>query len=259
MGGDFNVCLNQNLDKKGGTVETVSNYCKNLKHLIDEYMLVDIWRHRNKAVSQYTRRERSRNGIVQSRLDYWFVSNSLEYLIKNTVIKPGYRSDHSVIVVELELIETQSRGRGCWKFNNNLLNDKNYVSLIKDTISSILDNVTFDDKNLLWEYMKCQIRTETISYAGKKAKQQKDKENRLEKELQILEKDLDNSEESFLRYQTLKTEWENIQTIKMNGIILRSKAQWVEFGEKNSKYFLNLAKRNYNVKYIKKNYQIKWN
>ena len=37
-----------------------------------------------------------------------------------------------------------------------------------------------------------------------------------------------------------------------NGIILRSKAQWVEEGQKKTKYFLNLEKRNYNKKTYKK-------
>ena len=36
------------------------------------------------------------------------------------------------------------------------------------------------------------------------------------------------------------------------GVITRSKAKWVEEGEKNTKYFLNLEKRNFNNKYIRK-------
>ena len=32
---------------------------------------------------------------------------------------------------------------------------------------------------------------------------------------------------------------------KIKGTILRSKARWYENGEKNSKYFLNLGKRNF--------------
>ena len=40
--------------------------------------------------------------------------------------------------------------------------------------------------------------------------------------------------------------------IKSNGIKLRSKAKWIVEGEKNTKYFLNLEKRNYNSKCIKK-------
>ena len=245
IGGDFNVCLDPSLDKKGGTKETKSTYCKNLWHMMDEYSLIDIWRHRNTTLSRDTRHERSKNGIVQSRLDFWLISSSLEYLINKTTIKPGYCSDHSIIGIELELLGTQKRGKGNWKFNNSLLSDKEYLELIKDTISSVLHNTKFEDKNLLWEYLKCQIRSETISYAVKKSKLQRNREIWLQEQLQILENDIDKSEDNFLFYKTIKCEWENIQTVKMNGLILRSKAQWVEFGEKNSKYFLNLTKRNY--------------
>ena len=53
-------------------------------------------------------------------------------------------------------------------------------------------------------------------------------------------------------YYKAKQEWENFQKIKLKGSILRSKAQWVEDGEQHSKLFLNLEKRNYNIKHIKK-------
>ena len=39
---------------------------------------------------------------------------------------------------------------------------------------------------------------------------------------------------------------------KANGILLRSKADWAEHGEKNTKFFLNLEKRNYKNKCITK-------
>ena len=70
--------------------------------------------------------------------------------------------------------------------------------------------------------------------------------------IENLEKNLDNNETNFLEYQHTKAEWEDIQTEKGIGAIVRSKAKWAEYGEKNSKYFLNLEKRNYNSKYIKK-------
>ena len=39
---------------------------------------------------------------------------------------------------------------------------------------------------------------------------------------------------------------------KFEGIIVRSRARWYEHGEKNSKYFLNLGKRNHIRKHIRK-------
>ena len=41
---------------------------------------------------------------------------------------------------------------------------------------------------------------------------------------------------------------------KVEGIIIRSRARWHEHGEKNSKYFLNLEKRNNVKKHIRKLY-----
>ena len=46
-----------------------------------------------------------------------------------------------------------------------------------------------------------------------------------------------------------------LQTImrqKTKGAILRSKARWHEFGERNSRYFFNLEKRNYSKKTVTK-------
>ena len=53
----------------------------------------------------------------------------------------------------------------------------------------------------------------------------------------------------------MKSKLEEIRKPKIDGLIVRSRVQWHEQGEKSSKYFLSLEKRNCNVKniqYIKK-------
>ena len=45
-------------------------------------------------------------------------------------------------------------------------------------------------------------------------------------------------------------ESEKINESSNAGLILRSKARWVECGEKSAKYFLNLEKRNYDKKKV---------
>ena len=147
LGGDFNVCLDPVLDKLGGRSEVKSEYCKNLENFIEEFSLVDIWRLRNGKAMKFTRRDRTKGGLVQSQIDYWFISNSLQYLIKNTYIKPGYGSDHSILTLQIELFQTQKRGRGVWKFNNYLLNDLTYLERIKQTILNVLREVKFENKN----------------------------------------------------------------------------------------------------------------
>ena len=56
----------------------------------------------------------------------------------------------------------------------------------------------------------------------------------------------------YRRITQLKKNGKRFNQKKTEGIIFRAKLQWVEQGEKNTKYFLNLEKQNYNLKYIKK-------
>ena len=69
-------------------------------------------------------------------------------------------------------------------------------------------------------------------YASQKAKIKRAKEIELENRLENLEQNLQNNENNFLKYQLLKNEWEDIQSDRINGIMIRSKAKWVEYGEK---------------------------
>ena len=252
IGEDLNTFLNPILDKKGGTNATKSEYTKQLESLMSEYNLIDIWRSRHPNDSKYTRTEKSRNGLIQSRLDYWLLSEGLSYLVTHSIIKPGKRSDHSLVKVEIELSGTQVRGPSYWKFNNNLLRDSYYINMIKNELRQIKNSCTIQNKNTLWDYTKCQIRTVTISYSISKSKKSKEKEKELLQKLNQLEIDVITNPDKEIQYFQCKAEWEELERNKTEGIILRSKAKWAESGEKNSKYFLNLEKRNYNRKYIKR-------
>ena len=52
--------------------------------------------------------------------------------------------------------------------------------------------------------------------------------------------------------EKLKDERERFYENKVNGLIIRSRVRWHGHGEKNSKYFLNLEKRNNIRKHIRK-------
>ena len=106
---DLNICLDPKLDKKGGKIEKLSEYGKKLITFCEEYSLADIWRVRNPAELIFTRRENSRYGIIHSRLDFWLTSICLEYQINSLSIKPGNYSDHSIISLKLQLLETNTR------------------------------------------------------------------------------------------------------------------------------------------------------
>ena len=74
--------------------------------------------------------------------DYFLVSIGLTYLIRNVDILPGLSSDHSIVTLTVDIQDTNIRGKGYWKFNNDLLLDNEYVNKIKNTINSIKQNIT---------------------------------------------------------------------------------------------------------------------
>ena len=51
-------------------------------------------------------------------------------LVNKVEIKPGYRTDHSSVELELKLSDFTC-GKGFWKFNNSLLYDKDFVEKVK--------------------------------------------------------------------------------------------------------------------------------
>ena len=70
-------------------------------------------------------------------------------------------------------------------------------------------------------------------------------------ELKELEIKLDYKENVIESYSSTKNELEKYEEEILQGTIIRSQAKWIEDGEKCSKYFLQLEKRNYKSKCIK--------
>ena len=126
--------------------------------------------------------------------------------------------------------------------NNSLLLDEDYKVKIKRSINAITTINKEANPNILWELIKGTIRNETITYATFKKKQKTENESKLIIELETLEKrlidtiDIDRINQMKHDIDLKKTEHDKLTETKLNGQI-RSKAQIVEHGEKNSKYF----------------------
>ena len=52
-------------------------------------------------------------------------------------------------------------------------------------------------------------------------------------------------------YNEVKDELESIYLDKIKGLVIRLRAEFIVHNEKNSKYFSNVEKRNFNMKCIK--------
>jgi len=110
------------------------------------------------------------------------------------------------------------------------------------------------DNRSIWDWIKYNIRAHAIQYSKRKAMKRKEKEMNLQKELAKAKQLLD-SDPNADNANALNSTKENLELLydeKLQGIIIRARARWWEHGEKSTKYFLNLEKRNHFKKHVRK-------
>ncbi len=107
---------------------------------------------------------------------------------------------------------------------------------------------------MLWEAIKLRVRTETIRYSSRKKKSKQNTLSALQRRLETLEKlfQTDPTEEDRHDIKLVKQDIDNILQDEINGVIIRTKLDWQEHGEKPSKIFLGLEERNCNNNDIKR-------
>ena len=172
----------------------------------------------------------------------------------NADIFPSVATDHSAITLSISGFKEMEKGPGLWKFNNSLIFDQNYITKLKNHIHSLKVDTSLDnnlDKQMKWEFIKYSIRIFTIKYSKGKAKEQKDKKQKLEQTLATLELDLSTSM-NYQLYESCKNELEEIYDKIADGVKIRSRCDWYEEGEKSTKFFLNLEKHNASKTVIRK-------
>ena len=158
IGGDYNLVLDVEKDKKGGlakthkkSLEVINSYCEDLD-------LIDVWRIQNPEQRRFTWRQK--NPEIQCRLDFFLVSQCTSCNSINTDIAPGYKTDHSLATLQIST-HNNMRGRGFWKLNTSFLKDEKYTKKIQSIITETKDEYALNNTvtpNLLWEMIKMKIR-----------------------------------------------------------------------------------------------------
>ena len=217
--------------------------------MMEELELIDVFRKQYSSKLCFSHESKALK--VSSRIDFFLVARPLTNWVLNIETKASNAPDHKAIKLTLKLLE-EKRGPGLWKFNNSLVEDEEYVKLIKENYPIIGERYReLEDKRLRWELIKMEIRGLTIAYSKNKAKKQRKNESDLQIRLDELDKQIADSTDPELtnnalsEKEILKQKLHFFYERKANGLILRSKARWTEKGEKPTKYFFNLEKRNY--------------
>ena len=93
-----------------------------------------------------------------TRLAFFLVSDKLYRNFKLADISQSIMCDHKIATFFLD-IDLTKRGSGYWKINNSILNDNNFIKMIKRVINDFLITNTRDytSPHILWEILKCVI------------------------------------------------------------------------------------------------------
>ena len=138
------------------------------------------------------------------------------------------------------------------------MEDENYITLIKGSLPGILEKYhEVESYQLVWELIKTEFRSETINYSKTKRKGINKRETVLQGKLVELDNricqgngDLNQPLLDEYVYDATKKELKEIYNNKAREAMFRSKARWIEKGEKPTNYFFNLEKRNFEKKVI---------
>ena len=274
--GDWNLLLDPTKDGLNYKHINNPNARQAVLRLMTELNLFDVWREENIEQRLYTWRRKLKPGTIQmGRLDFFLISESLAHYSRDEKINPSYRSDHSIISLSLLFNETP-KPKNYWKFNNSLLKNEQYIKEIKEVILNVkkqyaaspynLENIqnindssfqTTINPQLFFEMLLIEIRSKTISFSTALKKKEKSDIAILTAEIKVLE-DMDPTK----NFDTIKTKQDELKLIRekqLQGNFIRSRARWVEQGEKASRYFCHLENRSFVSKRMTSLYDNKGN
>lgn len=166
IAGDFNTVINPTIDRSS-TSGNLRNWHSTdiIKQYMEDYGLSDSWRMRNPFLREYS--YFSTVHQCSSRIDLFIISNSLITKISDNTIHSIVISDHAPISLSINT-QTYAKTSIIWRFNNSLLEDSNFITLIRQEWAFFLEMNDSPDTSpsLLWETGKAVIRGKIISYSS---------------------------------------------------------------------------------------------
>ena len=125
--GDFNLVLDPNLDRIDKR-QYAPKAVRVIKEFMENLELEDIWRIKNPTMKQMSwhRRKPYSSQKTGSRINFALVCTPLTNVVDKIKYSYGHKTDHGMLTLEL-LQKKNVRGPGYWKFNRQLLHDKQFV------------------------------------------------------------------------------------------------------------------------------------
>ena len=111
--GDFNTCLNYQLDRKqtGQKTQRNSNAANKINSIMSDLVMCEIWRVRNPTNKRYSWYRGRGKKLQASRIDFAVISVGLSKDVHNCFYLNGIRTDHSAFFIGIE-VNKIDRGTG---------------------------------------------------------------------------------------------------------------------------------------------------
>jgi hypothetical protein len=191
----------------------------------------------------YTYIDPTGNGRM-SRIDYILSSRAQARRLKSVSINVAPVPDHKAVLACFNMRD-RDRGKGYWKLNVSHLNDMEYKKCIEAVVRETVDKYEHViPYKSLWDLLKIKVKEESIVYGVKKARKLKANKTALEDKIHKIDNELVNNytKNKFLERQQIKHTLDSLLHERAKGAQIRSRAQWVEEGERSTSYFLRLEK-----------------
>ena len=241
IAGDFN-CIDNKLDRLH-SANTLLPDKKCLNAFFSDFRLIDVWRKLNPRAVSFTWSNSDHSQA--SRIDRFLVSRSLFKFVRSSKVLPCVFSDHDFIDLELCLDGFSNKRGGVWRLNTALLADlefKHEISSAIDRQKSVISD--FESLGAWWDDLKLVIRSTSINYCTRKRQSANRERNVLTKRL-IRAKNAfhagDSSVVSELR--VCESALSSLISREAEGAKIRSRARWIEEGEKPTRYFFRLEQQ----------------
>ena len=241
IAGDFNLALNVVYDRSNKNAKNNHRSAEVINQYLEDTYMYDIWRQRNPDKMAFTF-FRHKPKFTGSRIDYILSDATLSARITKINITPGFKSDHSAILMQLNVKQVE-KGRGYWKLNTNVILEKEYVDKINQIIQETVIRCKSLDKRETWEMVKLHIICTSQSYCEERARNRNLIIAQLEQAIQKYESNIDSLNEYGLKLlDRTKTDHEGFMDAKAQSAIFRTGCTFYNEAEKSTKYFFALEK-----------------
>ena len=217
-----------------------------LKELLHRNNSTDVWRLQHPAQHAFTWSGKNPvdNTPVLTRIDKFYITYALTNNTTKSDIKPYPHSDHDLISLTLDLSHMK-RGRGYWHFNNTLLNNTLFTTDITNFWTNWLtQKYTFNNQLEWWDKAKYHFKQIAIHHATQQRKVERHDRTKLEQRLHTLQQKASSGTATDVdAYLLAKEELRRHELNELERLKIRTKARFIEEGEKSTKYFYNLEKK----------------